>query len=439
MKKLKSIVILFILLVIRVNINYATVSGNYTVSKTKSNGKVLFLLIGFVLIGMVLFLGYKMDKLEETNNRKKKYKKDEDNKIKEKLLSFKGIIINFINKQKEKKQYEPETFVYDELENKDETEDTLESRDIIEYDDDDLPNNGDLYEEPKIQNKELDMISNIFNKADNEDEIDIKVKGYDYGSDDDFDLLDLEASIKEANIKKYTRKKKEKKSKNATKRYTRKIVKDQSEEINNSSVEEDIKERKPKRYTRKIISEEFEINNTETKKVESILKEEENIEKSISMEENTDNTDDVDFLNKIIDLGILKDIDELDKKRMHNKTNNGENEVHDSGVLNKEKKLEDKTKESTEVKIAKSRRGRKPKDVKIENDEKKSSKKDSTKVSKTKKENKTNEKKKTKKNNKENTPEVKRGRKPKIITEEEELRQVIEMLPKSRRGRKPKK
>ena len=77
MKKARNFFIIFILLVIKVNNAYATSSGNYTVSKTKNNGKILFLLIGLVLIGMVLFLGYKMDKFEEKSARKKRINKSE--------------------------------------------------------------------------------------------------------------------------------------------------------------------------------------------------------------------------------------------------------------------------------------------------------------------------------------------------------------------------
>ena len=91
--------------------------------------------------------------------------------------------------------------------------------------------------EPIIHNTELDAISNIFNQEIKKDDLNIKVKGYDFNLDDDIELLDIEESIKKANIKRYTRKKdkiekKDKKeNKNVLKHYTRKIESDQNVEI----------------------------------------------------------------------------------------------------------------------------------------------------------------------------------------------------------------
>ena len=425
MKKVKKLFIIFTLLVIKFNINYATVTGNYTVSKTKSNGKTLFLLIGLVLIGMVLFLGYKMDKFEESSNRKKKYKK-----IEEKKDSIKYNISNLSSKIIDKK----EEFVskINNFKNKEETETikTNQSRDIIEYDEDDYTennietddnsnysNNEEKDEEPKIQSYELDVISNIFNKKMNndinkDDEINLKVKGYDFDINDDIELLDIEESIKEANIKKFTRKK-EKKAKNPLKRYTRKIVKENEQE------ETDIKPKnKTKRYTRKIIKDE----NTNSNDYFVTSKNDITVNT-----EDDEKTDDIDFMNKIIDLGILNDINEkeLDKNNISDKEELV-NESHENNV------------------IKKSGRGRKPKSSKLEKDDikenKNNTKEKNDKKTKTKKEEKSKTKKTEKKETKKvKTTETKRGRKPKVITEEEELRQVVEMLPKSRRGRKPKR
>ena len=450
MKKFKNLIIFFILFIIHANINYGTEIENYTITRAKSNGKMLFLLIGLVLISIVLFLGYKMDKMEENINRKKKYRKEE----KKSYIPFTSI------SQKNKKN-DDELFFYDELANhnnkndnnqveiikESENDESSYNMDIIEKDKEldftdkvDIISNEttddvqeifeDNYKERKIENQELDVISNIFNKKD--EDINLFVKGYDYNLEDDLDLLDLEKTIKAANIKKYTRKKvtngdniEENKvvvePETVVKHYTRKIGNGLNEK----------NDKKPKRYTRKIIVEnnvESSIDKKESfselyNNLEQYLEEpDEKINNSSSIDNNTktDNIDEMNFLSKIVDLDSIDDNDiDFDIKQSFNIS---------------EKEEDDIVKETIEEK-PKSKRGRKPKVKKDEDLTEELPKSKRGRKPKTEKDSKTKERKTT---DKEEKPKAKRGRKPKIKTEEEELRQAIEMLPKSRRGRKPK-
>lgn len=356
MKKLKNLIIIFILFIIHANISYGTVAEKYTVSKAKNNGKMLFLLIGLALICMVLFLGYKMDKMEETIDRKKKYKKEK----KEIILSERDIIEN-----------DDEKISEIEMDKADEYNNQLEN--IIEKEDESV-------EERKIENQELDLISNIFNNKDND--IKISVKGYDYDLENDIDLVDIENTIKAANIKKYTRKKDLKEVKeNNEEKFEETTIKHYTRKINT-----DTKEKKTKRYTRKIQKSDDIDDNTDV-----IL--EDIIDNQIESTNKTNNVDENNFLDKIVDLDIIKEESETQSKPKSKRGRKPKKETE-----SKDKEIEE---------LPKSKRGRKPKAE-------------------------------TKDKKVEEKPKAKRGRKPKIKTEEEELRQAIEMLPKSRRGRKPK-
>ena len=456
MKKIKNLIIFFILFIIHANINYGVEIENYEVTRAKSNGKMIFLLIGLVLISIVLFLGYKMDKMEENINRKKKYRKEEKR-------SYNPF--SFISQKSKKDDYE--LFAYDELasqNNKNGNEqvemigesaagdnlyniDLVEKNENIEFEDkkdivsNEIINNSQEKsveddKERKIENQELDVISNIFSKKD--ENINILVKGYDYNLEDDLDLLDIENTIKAANIKKYTRKKvtkddniekKEKveEPKAIVKHYTRKI----GNSLNKKNNKNDKNDKKTKRYTRKIIVEnnvdsliEKEESSSELNNVlEQYLEEPDKKINDSSIDSNVenDNIDEMTFLSKIVDLESIDD-NEIDFK------------INQSSNLLEEQNEDDIAKNTKEEK-SKIKRGRKPK---VENEGESIDKLPKSKRGrkpKTEKDSKIKEKKTT---NKEEKPKAKRGRKPKIKTEEEELRQAIEMLPKSRRGRKPK-
>lgn len=392
MKKFKNALLIFIFFLIQSSDSLATTPETYNVSNPGGSSKFLFLLIGLILVGLVLFVGYKMDNLEEKEKRKKKYKK---------INNKEEIEDTYNDMFSSNEVIKDDSFTYDETKEKEDSlieehiDDTNSEENITEEDIDDalmeqLLTEEDLIEEKpedkKIENPELDNIAKIFNEntvnAEENEEINIGVKGYDYG-EEDFDLFDLETTIKEANIKRYTRKKKKEVDTSNVKRYTRK--KKQSEE-----------KTKPKRYTRKIVS-------------DSIFND--------IKEEKLDIIDEIDNLDSVLDYKFLnlEDFDEEEKQ------DEVKTESKPKSKRGRKPKSETKGSADKEVDIKalpKSGRGRK-------------SKSSTTKTKDSKK------KTVTKKAEKKEEPK-KRGRKPKVLTEEEELRNAIEMLPKSRRGRKPK-
>ena len=330
MKKLKRLLIVFILFIIHANINYCEVAEKYAVSKTKSNGKMLFLLIGLVLISMVLFLGYKMDKMEENIDRKKKYTKNKE----------------------VRKSYDNDIIENDEIANyENNTEDEEKSVEIIDEFNNNIESIDENVEETterKIESEKLNLVSNVFNKK--EDDIkNISVKGYDYDFENDTDLLDIENTIKAANIKRYTRKKDNKdevKSDNVVKHYTRKI-------------DNGKKENKPKRYTRKIQVAE-DTNNLDIT-LEDIIE-----------VNNVDEIDENNFLSKIVDLGDdekeTTDIDIKTKSRRGRKPKTESKKIEELPKSKRGRKPKTEKKDTPKEEKTKSKRGRKPK-VKTEEEE----------------------------------------------------------------------
>ena len=400
MKKIKNALLIFIFFLIQSSNCLATTPETYNVSSAGGSSKFLFLLIGLILVGLVLFVGYKMDNIEETQKRKRKY-----NKIKNK----EDVEDAYRDMFSSKEVIKDDTFTYDEIKEKKLNENSFEDSIIpkenitsepnieVEENIDDelmeqlLTESVIEEEERKIEHPELDNISKIFNEnavmnENVKNNYNLGVKGYDF-NEEDLDLDDLESTIKEANIKKYTRKKKKEVNNSNVKKYTRK--------------RKPVKEKtKPKRYTRKVVS-------------DTIFEEVEDDEKIDIIDEidNLDTTNDFNF--KFLDISDFSD---------ENNTNiNEEKEiVEEKPKVKRGRKPKEKTdnKNVNIESLPKSGRGRKPKSS-------------STKTKASKK------KTITKKAEKKEEPK-KRGRKPKVLTEEEELRNAIEMLPKSRRGRKPK-
>lgn len=83
MKKLKKSFMSLILFLIYTNNIYATTTGHYTVSeKNNEFGKIFLLIVGIGLISLVLFIGYMMDKNENTRKKREKFiKKQSGNDI----------------------------------------------------------------------------------------------------------------------------------------------------------------------------------------------------------------------------------------------------------------------------------------------------------------------------------------------------------------------
>mgnify|MGYP001032850574 CR=1 FL=1 len=293
MKKVK----MFFLIIINImffytNEIYATTTGTYV--PTESNGIEKFILIGIgiVAVAFVLFIGYKMDKRDESKKRREKFIKNSNNE--KDIIQENNIVDNYDEKyiEEDEEVYEEENYEEPHIEEKEEiltgiNDEDIDVEDILqeyaeeyieneinekdynteEYDEieeDDKNEVDEEYieeqeddEEVEVvrQNRNIDEMINVLGNSDStmvfnsqllrDENIDNigNVKGYDYEDDD---LSDHESKIKEANKKKYVRNKeaenllkKGKKQKNNAKRYTRK--KEKKEELKN----------KVKRYTRK--------------------------------------------------------------------------------------------------------------------------------------------------------------------------------------------
>ena len=76
MKKFKKSLICFILFLFYKNSIYATTTGTYTVPESNMLDKVFILIIGALLVSLVLFIAYKMDKSEANIKRRQKYIKE---------------------------------------------------------------------------------------------------------------------------------------------------------------------------------------------------------------------------------------------------------------------------------------------------------------------------------------------------------------------------
>ena len=293
MKIIKKVLMTAMLFSIYANNIYATTAGSYVAKENTSVNKVILLLVGVGLVSLVLFLGYKLDKNEASEERKEKFNKKErdledvydsvytsktdisreldkiaisdedidiidDNMIledEESLLTDAAIaeelekmaIEDAIKEAKYNLENDLEVEEDDEEDYDEEDDDEPEIEDDEEDDDDVVTYNPtDVIiddEKPRgmyIGGKGASNSTMVF-ETDKLRKIEEKLnRTVDYDQEDDLDLSELEGTIKAANIKKYTRKKPAKKDSKKTKenkkdenvkRFTRKKVKQIVEEV----------------------------------------------------------------------------------------------------------------------------------------------------------------------------------------------------------------
>lgn len=311
MKILKKALISFSIILLNTTKVFATTEASY-VSETNSGiGKFLLFIVAIGLISLVLFIGYKMDKNEAQEKRKEKIIKQRDNNMYSNVYTTYDNIkeveekeeeipkINFApvteeyfkdvendmtqkidvveedvdtNSVSEVETNKVEEFLYEEVEEDGYTEEN----DVYESEDFGETQVISLDEEEEDDEEEFDStvvfdtgpLKNIDVNMDVEEKITNKmtdIKGYDY-EDNDMDLLELEQTIAEANIKKYTRDKnqemikvkrvsKKKESKNSKKedknikKYTRKKETSKKEVLEDEKKESTVKRYKTKKKT----------------------------------------------------------------------------------------------------------------------------------------------------------------------------------------------
>lgn len=249
-KKIKKSFMSLILFSMYSNNIYATTTGTYTVSNG-NNGieKFILLLVGVLLVSLVLFVGYIMDKNENNKKEREKFIKKHKEKLKNELEENEPHYMendtiedekNAIIKENEKNigtEYNDDRVSgeldEDDIDNNEENVEDFYTQKINLKEDDDKEENDSIdslndleknliekyIDEEVVKNDEDIIIKDnsygnipdslmnstmIFNSTDLKNE-ENKVKGYDYEEDD---LSEIESMLKEANIKRYTRKKK---------------------------------------------------------------------------------------------------------------------------------------------------------------------------------------------------------------------------------------
>ncbi|MBR3882553.1 MAG: hypothetical protein IKJ36_04735, partial [Clostridia bacterium] len=269
MKIIKKLLISAMLFLIYANNAYATTAGTYVAKENTGVNKIFLLLVGVGLISLVLFLGYKMDKNETSDERKSKtnkkerdlddvynavynsktdisreidkieineeddieiidddsiYEDDEESLITDELLAeeLEKMAIEDAIKEAESKFKEVNV-------SEDEEEIDLSYEEVREDENNEvvkevLPKETkvsqsttviiDDEDEEYIRNKKS-MNSTMVFETEKLRKIEEKLnKVYEYEDDEDeLDLTELESSIKAANIKRYTRKKPKEKKK----------------------------------------------------------------------------------------------------------------------------------------------------------------------------------------------------------------------------------
>lgn len=312
MKILKKALLSLSIILLNTTRVYATTTGIYVPESNSGVGKFFLFLVAIGLVALVLFIGYKMDKNEAQEKRKEKIIKQRDNDINDmysKIYSSydenkKDVVEEEIIEELPEVNFAPETeeyfkdvkndetqkidvvnddvldaysslkpeineveviedieeTIYEEVEEDGytEEEDVYESEDFgetqvisLDEDDDEEFDSTMVFDAGPL--KDLDVNMNVEEKIINKIS---DVKGYDY-EDNDLDLLALEQTIAEANIKKYTRDKNQEMIK----------VKRQPKKKENTKKEEAKKESKDaKKYTRK----KSEKTEKETKKKEDV-------------------------------------------------------------------------------------------------------------------------------------------------------------------------
>ncbi len=294
MKIIKKVLMTAMLFSIYANNIYATTTGSYVAKESTSVNKVILLLVGVGLVSLVLFLGYKLDKNEASEERKEKFNKKErdledvydsvytsktdisreldkieiseedldiidDNEIfedEESLLSevaiaeelekmaieeaIKEAKYNLENDLEVKEDYEEDEIEEDDDEEEYEDDDDEDEDEVITYNPTDVIIDDEKPRGMYIGGRGASNSTMVF-ETDKLRKIEEKLnRTVDYDQEDDLDLSELEGTIKAANIKKYTRKKpakkeskksKENKKDENVKRFTRKKVKQIVEEV----------------------------------------------------------------------------------------------------------------------------------------------------------------------------------------------------------------
>ncbi len=309
MKILKKALISLSIILLNTTRTYATTTGTYVPESDSGIGKFLLFLIAIGLVALVLFIGYKLDKNEVQEKRKEKilkqrdddvysnvyssYNKEEKEEVVEELpeISFAPKTEEYF-KNTENESTQKLDIVNEENTNSYDGTSSVEEKVIYEeVEEDGYTEEEDVYqsedfgetqvisvEENEYENANMDStmvfntnpINNLDINMDVEEKIINKIsdiKEYDY-EDNDMDLLDLEQTIAEANIKKYTRDKNQEMIK--VKRVPKK--KEETKENKKQNKEENKTEKK---YTRKKVekketpSKRYKAKKTTTKKEKS--------------------------------------------------------------------------------------------------------------------------------------------------------------------------
>lgn len=256
MKKAKKFLLSLIVFICCASSSFATTTGTYVASQSNDVGKAILILIGILLIALVIFLGYKLDQKEEDQKRREKFIRNNENPevpkkedVQESKSAYDYNIRDNIDVVEDIKFDNVENNFDNEIENQilesaiavdDLAEEMIQDEDINNYEE-----NNFSYDVQEDNNTSTMNSTMVFDSNDvRENQVGI-VKGYDFDKDnDDIDLLELEKTIKEANIKRYTRKKKKVEKK--VKRFTRKKEQDvDNEDSNDISVKTEVVE-KPK-------------------------------------------------------------------------------------------------------------------------------------------------------------------------------------------------
>lgn len=387
----KALLSLSIILLNTTNV-YATTTGTYVPESNSGVGKFFLFLVAIGLVALVLFIGYKMDKNEAQEKRKEKIIKQRDNDINDmysKIYSShennkKDIFEDEIEEELPKVNFKPETEEYFKDINKEETqkinlineeeiddctaiEENVETKIEEEIFDESYTESDSYDEKEKQENNNLGetQIISFEEDAENDDEefdstmvfdvgplkdIDVNmnveekiinkisdVKGYDY-EDNDLELLDLEQTIAEANIKKYTRDK------------NQEMIKVKRQTTNKKATKKETKD--TKKYTRK--KAEKEPNKKDDVKEEKKTTKKYKAKKVVSKkEENNDEKEVTSKVKKYTKVSSKKEKSEEEKTKKERKATAKEE------VVEKPKRgRKPKTKEET---VEKPKRGRKPK------------------------------------------------------------------------------
>lgn len=224
MKKIKKLFFSLILFLFYANIADATTKGTYVVSENNT-GKDLLVFIGIVLVVLVIFLGYTLDKKDEIKKRRKKYNNNSDDED-EHTQSYEDEIqyLEDIETDEKKTSATDDTIMINYAKLKKIEKETVEynEEDDEEYYEKENVNLENSFNKDAMDSTMIldfaDEIKEEFIKDEEPEELDI---------DEDLELLELERTIKAANIRRYTRKKKKEVKK--VKRYTRKKEKKEPE------------------------------------------------------------------------------------------------------------------------------------------------------------------------------------------------------------------